>query len=508
LLAALLPALSAEEAGKSHVERFSSRQTQDQRAESEAGARLQANPQDRAALQERGLARLRLGRLEEALADLKQAASQQPPSADASAGLAYAYLSAGQLPEAMEAARVSLRQDPHHAGAHFYAGRVLLQTGGDLREAIEHLEKAAEHNPEDLDVQFELFAAYRRAGDLTRAARQMALLRMLLPPQHAGILYSEGLLQADLGNLQVAVERFRRALAANPKLDAARQDLGVALVKTNRWQEAAEVLAPLAQSQAQSFAAAYFHALALQNSQRAADAEAEARRALALRSDSADAHALLGIILAGRGAHAEALEVLTRAAQLDPKNFDAQFYLGRARYALRDLPGSRDAFRAALAIRPDDVEARFFLATVLEAAGEKDPAIAEYRELVARRPQDARGYIGLGAVLAKYGQVEPALEQLRRAREIAPQDFEAALAMGRLLVKEGRVEEGIKSLEESVALAPQSPEAHYQLGLAFRRAGRSADAQREFAEVEQLNRQRRSASAGMGQATTPEEKKP
>jgi len=41
------------------------------------------------------------------------------------------------------------------------------------------------------------------------------------------------------------------------------------------------------------------------------------------------------------------------------------------------------------------------------------------------------------------------------------------------------------------------------LGLALRRAGRAAEAQREFATVEQLNRQRRSAAGGMG---SPEEK--
>ncbi len=486
----------------SHRERFASRTDRLQRDEREASLRLSANPNDTNALNARALARLGLGRTEEALDDLRRAAELESGSADPRASLAYGLWVQGRLHEAKAAAESALALNADHAGAHYYLGSVLLKLG-DVQQSMWHLERATELNPDDPEMRFDLLNAYREAGDTIKASSQLRILRGALSPRDPRIAYAEGLLSADLGNLDVAVGRFREALAANPKLDAARLDLGVALVKTGRQQEAIETLGQVAKTQPQSFAAAYFRALALQNSQRASEAEAEARRALALRPDSADAQALLGIILAGRGAHAEALEALTRAAQLDPKNFDAQFYLGRARYALRDLPGSRDAFRAALAIRPDDVEARFFLATVLEAAGEKDPAIAEYRELVSRRPQDARGYIGLGAVLAKYGEVEPALEQLRRAREIAPQDFEAALALGRLLVKEGRVGEGIKSLEESVALAPSSPEAHYQLGLALRRAGRAAEAQREFATVEQLNRQRRSASGGMG---SPEEK--
>ncbi len=400
-MAGFVPANAAQEPEKPHRQRFSSRQAQDALAESEHNVRLQANPQDQDALRERGLARLRLGRLEEGMADLTQAASLPAASADSSAALAYAYLTLERLPEAAEAAQAALAKDPKHAGAHFYLGRI-LKARGETREAIEHLEKAAERNPEDADIQFELFAAYRDMSDTNRSARQLGLLKMLLPQNHPGFLYAEGLLQADLGNLEAAVVRFRRALAADPRLASVRQDLGVALVHAERWPESLEVLAPLAESQPQSFAAAYFHALALQNSQRGPEAEGEARRALALRPDSADAHALLGIILAGRGEHSQALQALTRAAQLDAKNFDAQFYLGR------------------------------------------------------------------------------------------------------LLVKEGRVEEGIGRLQESVALAPQSPEAHYQLGLALRRAGRSAEAQREFATVDRLNRERRSASSGMGEK--PEEK--
>ncbi len=506
LPAALVSANAAQVPEKTHRERFSSRQEKDARDEAEYDRRLRANPRDEDALRERGLARLRLGRIEEGMADLIQAASRPDASADSSAALAFAYLALDRLPQAAEAAQSALAKDPKHAGAHFYLGRI-LKARGEMPQAIEHLEKAAERNPEDVDIQFELFSAYRNVSDSNRSARQLGLLRMLLPKDHAGILYAEGLLQADLGNLDAAVARFRRALAANPRFTSVRQDLGVALAHAERWAESLEVLAPLAEAQPQSFVAAYFHSLALHNSRRGPEAEAEARRALALRPDSADAHALLGIILAGRGDHNQALEVLTRAAQLDAKNFDAQFYLGRARYALRDLAGSRDAFRAALQIRPDDSEARFFLATVLEAAGEKDPALAEYRELIARQPQDARGYIGLGAVLAKYGQVEEALAQLQRARAIAPQDFEAALALGRLLVKEGRVEEGIGRLQEAVALAPQNAEAHYQLGLGLQRAGRSADARREFATVDRLNRERRSASGGMGEPANPEEKR-
>ena len=47
-------------------------------------------------------------------------------------------------------------------------------------------------------------------------------------------------------------DQFRRALATNPKVDRIRQDLGVAPVQSQKWDEAAEVFAPLTKSQPDS----------------------------------------------------------------------------------------------------------------------------------------------------------------------------------------------------------------------------------------------------------------
>jgi len=494
-LAMLTPLIAGQtqkpEPEPSHQERFAGPQAVLQKKEDDATARLQSHPQDAAALNDRGLARMALGKPDSAIADFRQGIALDPKSADLRANLAYALFAQGRLDEAMAAARQCLELDAGHAAAHYYMARILLATGGDLQDAIQHLEKAADRNPEDLNILFDLFNAYRQAQDFVHASLELRLLRAALPPNHASIFYSEGLVQADLGNLRAAIAKFQRALALDPKLDRVRQDLGVALVKTGDYKAAAEALQPLAERQPQSFPAAYFHALALQNSERSAEAEAEARRATTIRPDSADAHALLGIILAGRGAYEPALASLARAIELDPRNFDAQLYLGRARYAMRDLPGATQALRSAVELKPEDPEARFFLATILEAAGDKDAATAEYRNLVASRPQDARGYLGLGALLAKYGQAQDGIAQLRRARELDPENFETNMVLGRELARQGKLEEALTLLRQAAELAPEMPEPHYQLGMALRRAGKAQEAAQEFATVDRLNRSRR-----------------
>src|SRR2546427_127029 len=497
---------SGQESELSHVERFTDPKVKLERAERDATARLDSNPRDARAFLGRGVARLSLGELKQAVTDLREAAELDPKSAEARAQLAYGLWLLGALPEALVAARAALALNPDNASAHYYAGRILLDTVGDPEQALKHLQRAVELNPDQIDLRFDLLNAYRRRGDLMRAGLELRLLRTALPPSDPRVPYAEGLLAADLGQLVTATDRFRRALQANPRFVPARYDLARALVQAERWQEALQVAEPLANEYPQSYTAAYLHALALQNSQRAAEAEKEARRATALEPKSADAYTLLGITLASRGAHTDAVAALETASGLDPKSFDAQFYLGRARYALRDLAQARDAFRAATSIKPEAIEARFFLATALEGLGESDAAQAQYRELIERHPQDPQGYIGLGNLQAKHGENDAAMASLRRAHELDPKNFEATLNLGRVLARAGQLEPAIALLREAAEMAPESAEAHYQLGLALRRGGHEQEAKKEFAIVERLNQQYRGGSGSRQPPPPPPEK--
>src|SRR5438874_13041488 len=112
--------------------------------------------------------------------------------------------------------------------------------------------------------------------------------------------------------------------------------------------------------------AAYLHALALFNAGRAEESEREALRALRINAGAAEAHTLLGVILASRAtANAEAADALSQAVALNPNSFDAHFYLGRVLYAMKDHAGAVKELRVATNLDPRHGEARFFLGTAL-----------------------------------------------------------------------------------------------------------------------------------------------
>ncbi len=288
-----------EEAEASHRKRLVNPAAASAREEQEADARLRTNPRDAVSLRARGLARLRLGRLDDAAADLSRAAALDPSQASVKAELAFALMLNGHWTEALAAARSALVLDPQNSAANAYAGHVLLRQG-EIDPAIAHLERAVSRLPANVDVHFDLLEAYRQKRNFTLATARLRILRFLLEPTDPRFLYQEGLLQADMGNHAFAIERLRAALATSPSLMGAREQLGAVLVEAGRPAEAIEVLAPLTQEQPGSFEAAYLHALALAKAGRLAEAESEARRALVLNAGAEEVRLLLSDILAAK----------------------------------------------------------------------------------------------------------------------------------------------------------------------------------------------------------------
>ncbi|HEY3025179.1 MAG TPA: tetratricopeptide repeat protein [Pyrinomonadaceae bacterium] len=476
---------------RSHVERFSTPEVRAERTETDATAKLDANPNDADALNARAYARMSLGHYQEAARDLEHAVTLKPANAEYHAGLGYTLWKIGRHAEAIAAERSAVKLDDKNFTAHYQLGRFLLFTGGNngqqLTEAATHLRRALEIDPRHSEVRFDLLTAYRTMGDAAQAVAQLKLLENARPSDPR-VIYIDALLASDRGDLKAAISGFREALRQDATLFGAWQDLGLAYIKSGRWNEAVENFAELSKRQPDAVEVAYFYALSLYNAGRVAEAEREARRTLRLDAGTSAAHTLLGIILASRGdADAEASESLSQAVALDPSSFDAHFYLGRVQYTMRYYAAAVQSLRAALKLNPKHAEARFFLGTALEAAGDSQSALGEYQKLIEIEPQSAMGQVGLGALLVKQGKTEEAIGALKRATALDGKSFEARWALGRALILAERFAEAVDSLQAAVALAPDRPDAHYQLGLALKRLGRTEEANREFAIVERLN---------------------
>jgi tetratricopeptide (TPR) repeat protein len=115
-----LASLSAQpaQAVRSHVERFRTPEVRAERAEADANTKLTANPNDDVTLNAGSLARMRLGRYNEAYEDLRRAVSLKPDNSDYQANLGYVLWKLGRVDEAVSSERAALKLDQKNTTAH------------------------------------------------------------------------------------------------------------------------------------------------------------------------------------------------------------------------------------------------------------------------------------------------------------------------------------------------------------------------------------------------------
>jgi len=177
-------------------------------------ARLRKYPGDFVALANLGSSLQTEGRLDEAIAVLRQAVAARPDDPGARNNLATALRAAGRTDEALAEFEQALRSRPDYTDAEYNLATTLLARGRN-GEAIGHLEHVVRLQPEDAAALSDLGAAYAMAGR-PRDARSVLERSVRLEPANARAHFNLGLLAAARGQPAAAVGHFEQALRLDP----------------------------------------------------------------------------------------------------------------------------------------------------------------------------------------------------------------------------------------------------------------------------------------------------
>lgn len=224
---------------------------------------------------------------------------------------------------------------------------------------------------------------------------------------------------------------------------------------------------------------------ALQHHQAGRLAEAEAAYQALLRQEpkNADAQHFLGVIAYQRGDFAQAERLITQALAWQSGNAPAFSNLGNV---LRALGRERDAiaaYRKALALQPAFPDALFNLAQAHQALGEAGEAVLAYRKAAALAPPAAHLHFFLGNALAALARHEEAVAAYRAALAIQPAFPEALSNLGNSLAVLGRLDEAAAACEQALELKPGFAAAFVNLGVARKRQGRHDEAARALRQA-------------------------
>jgi len=149
-------------------------------------------------------------------------------------------------------------------------------------------------------------------------------------------------------------------------------------------------------------------------------------------------------------------------------------------------------YRKAIGKNPAALNLHFRLARALLMQSHTPEALSEagkeFEAELKLNPSDAVAEYEIGQILLAENQQPEAGARFERALALAPDFAEALVAVARMRSDARRYGDAIPLLERAVRLQPENESAHYNLMLAYRNAGRTADAMREKAAIDKLQR--------------------
>jgi tetratricopeptide (TPR) repeat protein len=202
--------------------------------------------------------------------------------------------------------------------------------------------------------------------------------------EEATILFNQAVDLAIAGNIEGAIELYRKVLLIQPNDADTWGELGAHLDDIGDTEGAIKAL----------------------------------RKAVTLEPKHTFAWINLGIVLQETGDVEGAIEAFREAIAVDGDYAESWYALGAALYESGDITSAIDAYRKVIAIGPVHTDAWCDLGIALDATGDYKGAIDAYRKAIEIKPDYADVWLNLSLALRKAGRVPEAAEAMARYEEL------------------------------------------------------------------------------------------
>src|SRR6266446_1548423 len=306
----------------------------------------------------------------QAIEAVEAAALYRPASDEALLDLAITYFEAGLFDKALQPLHKAIALNPQGPTAHSILGKTYFALR-EYEKAAAELKMAEEFGSNDFDTSFTLAIAYLQQRQFTDARRVFDWMLQHLgdqPELHVVI----GRAFRVAGRLPEAIDEFKKAIALNPTLARAHDNLALAYLMN-------------------------------EGASRLVDAEREFKTELASNPDEFFANYYLGIIYIFQRKWELAIAFLQNASRVQADNPDPYFQLGQAYQELEKHDQAIEALKKSIALNPDLAHNKFQVTN------------AHYR---------------LAQSLLKVGQTEAGQKELRLSSELKAEAFKMAQTSG------------------------------------------------------------------------------
>jgi protein O-GlcNAc transferase len=269
---------------------------------------------------------------------------------------------------------------------------------------------------------------------------------------------------------------YREVLALNPRQFEAQHLLGVLLAQRGRYQEALELVAAALKSKSDAFVALSDCGLILHRLGRYDEALSRLDAALNLKPDYAAALSNRGNVLAALHRYDDALASYEAALRVRPDYPEARINRGHVLASLGRHADALSDYDSVLAVRPDDAAASYGRGNVLAALGRYEEALAAYDRSLTANPEHIDALVNRGNALMKLRRNAEALASYDRALSMASDHVGALNNRGTALKNLGRFNEALADYDRALTVEPGFADALYNRGNVLKELKRYDDA--------------------------------
>jgi len=195
------------------------------------------------------------------------------------------------------------------------------------------------------------------------------------------VWFSLGYMHGTLGNHEIAIQQYRKAIDLQPNYVMAHYNIGINYDYLKEY----------------------------------AKAIASYKRAIALRPGYARAYYHTGLAHCSLKEYEEALAAFRKTVAIEPKNSAAHKAIGSVYRSLKQYRSALSAYRTALALRPNDAQIHCYMGWSYDYLKEYANAIVAYEKAIALDPNHAQTYLSMGVSYESMRQDSKAVAAYRKA---------------------------------------------------------------------------------------------
>jgi Flp pilus assembly protein TadD len=407
----------------------------------------------------RGIALARLGQNANAAAEYRESIRLDPRLEDAYRNLGFLEWTEHQIEPAREALEHAVQLSPGDSFAHYYLGRVQLETQ-HYSQAIQELEVSGVPFPADAGFSIQLATAYIALGRSEDARKSLDHL-VTLPLNDAQSIQVASLLLAVHQN-DAAINLVRQLNKRPSPAKAAWMQFDLALAYL------------LAGSDEKALVQAHAYRDSLPEG-------------ASKSTESAQAWSLIGIACAHLSQGERSVNALRQAATLAPGEEEHWLNLTRELMELNRYSEAISAVQSGLAANPKSYALHLRLGAAQLSSGHYAEAESVFRDLVAAGDPLPTSYVGLAQVLMRTGRAEEAASELADAGQKLGSNFLISYFRGLALDRAGNPSEALMAFQEAVRVDSNNSEVYLSLGKTDLALGRVSDAIAELQKALRLS---------------------